>query len=104
MSAIPTKAREVVRERQLGQCARCGSRYAEIHHRQRRREGGHGYANLVGLCGTDHKWAHANPVPAKEQGYIVDPHIDDIASVRIKTFMGWMRFTDAGDVTFALDN
>lgn len=88
----------------MDQCARCGCPYTALHHRLRRRDGGHGYANLVGLCDTDHKWAHANPRAAKEHGYIVDPHVTDIASVRIKTFMGWMRFTDEGTATFALDN
>lgn len=104
MSAIPTKAREVVRARQNSQCARCGNRYAELHHRQRRREAGHGYEILVGLCGTCHKWAHANPVRAKEVGYIVDPYVSDVAAVPIKTFMGWMTLDDAGDCHFVEEN
>jgi hypothetical protein len=97
---IPTKAREVVRHRQNSQCCRCGARYAELHHRQRRREGGHGYENLVGLCSTCHKWAHANPKRAVEDGYIIPIHIDDIAAVPIKTFMGWLRFEEDGGTVF----
>lgn len=104
MSQIPTKARGVVRERQNGQCARCGNRYTELHHRQRRREAGHGLEILVGLCGSDHKWAHANPVKAKEHGYIVDPYVEDVASVPIKTFMGWVRFDKDGGTVFVDDN
>lgn len=103
-AAIPTKAREVIRTRQGGQCARCGSTYAELHHRQRRREGGHGYDVLVGLCSTDHKWAHANPAAAKARGYIVPVHIEDVSSIPILTFMGWMLFTKDGDMVAVGDN
>jgi hypothetical protein len=104
MSAIPTAARNAVRERQNGQCARCGSAYAELHHRQRRREAGHGKEILVGLCSTDHKWAHANPKEARELGYIVSVHEKDVASIPIKTFMGWVRFTKDGGTVFVDDN
>ncbi|ALY10600.1 HNH endonuclease [Arthrobacter phage Tank] len=104
MSAIPTRARELVRERQNGQCARCGSGYSEVHHRQRRREGGHAIEILVGLCTTDHRWAHANPKRAQELGFIVSVHETDVASVPIKTFMGWVRFTTDGKVVFVDDN
>lgn len=104
MSAIPTAARKRVKERQNSQCARCGNLYSELHHRQRRRDGGHGDENLVGLCGTDHKWAHANPARAKEHGYIVAPHVDDVSTIPIKTFMGWLLFDKDGDATFVEDN
>lgn len=104
MSAIPTKAREVVRERQNGQCARCGNTYSELHHRQRRREAGHGYEILVGLCGSDHRWAHKYPAAAKEHGYIVSPYEDDVAAVPIKTFMGWMQFDVDGNAHFVEEN
>ena len=75
--------------------------FTEIHHRQRRREGGHGYANLVGLCGTDHRWAHANPVRARELGYIISVHEKNPESVPIKSFMGWVRFTKEGEIEWA---
>jgi 5-methylcytosine-specific restriction endonuclease McrA len=104
MSAIPTKAREVVRERQNGQCCRCGNTYSELHHRQRRREAGHGYEILVGLCSTDHRWAHANPARAKADGYIVSPHEDDVTAAPINTFMGWMTFDDVGGAHFVEEN
>lgn len=104
MSAIPTSARKAVRERQRDQCARCGSGYAELHHRQRRREGGHGVHNLVGLCTTDHRWVHANPALAREQGYIVGVHISDVSAVPIKTFIGWVRFTEDGGTVFVDEN
>lgn len=101
MSAIPTKAREVVRERQDGLCARCGNQFTEIHHRQRRREGKHGYANLVGLCGTDHRFVHANPKWARDNGYIISVHIQDIALTPIITYAGTMFFEDDGSIRWA---
>lgn len=104
MSAIPTSAREKVRERQLGQCAMCGTGYSDLHHRQRRREGGHGVHNLVGLCRTDHAWVHANPAQAQVDGYIVGVHETDVESAPIKTFVGWVRFTKDGGTVFVDDN
>lgn len=97
---IPTKAREIVRERQNGQCARCGVAYTDLHHRQRRREAGHAVGILVGTCRACHKWAHANPTAAKADGYIISPHEDNPTSVPIKTFMGAVLFDNDGNVTF----
>lgn len=98
---IPTKAREVIRERQGGQCARCGNTYTALHHRMRRREGGHGYENLVGLCDTCHRIIHSRPAMSQEHGYIVPTHVDDIASVPVKSFMGWVLFDTSGGISFA---
>ena len=99
MSAIPTKNREMVWERQNKQCARCGGRGAEIHHRQRRREAGHAVGILVGLCSTCHRWAHANPTAAKDAGYIISPHNDDPTAVPLRSFMGMVLFDNEGNVT-----
>lgn len=101
---IPTKAREVVRERQGGQCWRCGNTYTALHHRMRRREGGHGYENLVGLCQTDHDWVHKNPRKAQEQGYIIPIHEEDISAIPLKSFMGWSTFTKDGNTLLIDDN
>lgn len=100
MSAIPTKIREQVWDRQDKQCARCGNRGTEIHHRQRRRDGGHLIENCVGLCGTCHRWAHSQPHNAKEAGFIVSPFVEDVASVPLKTFMGWLNFTPEGGMVY----
>lgn len=99
MSQIPTKARQVVRERSNDQCSRCGVPGSEIHHRQRRREGGHGYENLVLLCGTDHRWVHAHPSAARDAGYIIPISVSDISAVPIKTFAGWVVFGEDGGIT-----
>lgn len=93
MSEIPTAARKAVWERQNNQCARCGNAGHDIHHRMRRREGGHGIANLVGLCRTCHSWVHAHPKQAQDKGFIVSPYVEDVSVVLIKTFMGWAQFT-----------
>lgn len=104
MSDIPTAVRTAVKERQNNQCARCGSAGAQHHHRMRRREGGHGKANIVYLCATDHRWVHANPTAAQEQGYIIPIHVETISAVPIKTFMGWMTFDDVGGASFVEEN
>lgn len=59
---------------------------------------------LVGLCGTCHKWAHANPKAAKVHGYIIAPFETDPASIPIKTFMGWVTFSEDGGVTVMEEN
>ena len=100
MSAIPTAARERVWERQNRQCARCGGRGYQIHHRQRRREGGHADGNLVGLCRTCHEWVHSHPDSAKERGYIVGISVDDPSAVPIQTFMGLVLFDNDGGICF----
>jgi len=100
VSAIPTKARDMVWERQNRQCARCGGRGYQIHHRQRRREGGHAVGNLIGLCSTDHNWAHANPDKAKAAGYIVEISVDNPCAIPIQTFMGLVLFDNDGGIHF----
>ena len=99
MSAIPTAARDKVWERQNRQCTRCGGRGYQIHHRQRRREGGHAVGNLVGLCRTCHDRVHRHPDKAKMDGYIV--HIeDDPLVIPIVTFMGPVLFDNDGGIHF----
>ena len=93
---IPTRAREVVRERQGGQCLRCGNTFTALHHRMRRREGGHAYENLVGLCGTDHAWAHKYPKAAQEAGYIIPVHVENISAVPVKAYYGWVTLDKDG--------
>jgi hypothetical protein len=75
-------------------------RYSEIHHRMRRREGLHGYENLVGLCSDDHRWVHANPKQATAEGFIIPISVDEIAAVPIKTFVGWLLFDADGNTVF----
>lgn len=104
MSSIPTKARELVRARQAGQCARCGTAYSEVHHRQRRREAGHAVSILVGLCSADHRDAHSRVVNAQAGGYIIPPWVEHPWTVPIKTFMGWALFMDDGTILLLEQN
>lgn len=100
MSKIPTQAREDIYVRDNRQCRRCGMRGSEIHHRQRRRDGGHGLGNMILLCSSCHKWAHANPVDARVAGFIVSAWVQDPATVTVSTFSGPMRFDDTGGVAY----
>lgn len=70
---IPTSARATVATRQGGRCFRCGGRGSEWHHRRRRRVKAHRHCTCNGvlLCGTCHRWVHANPVSARDDGLIV---------------------------------
>ena len=104
MSKIPEKARALVAVRSMGRCERCGMRGSEIHHRLRRRDGGHPVGILVNLCGTCHRWAHANPVAAKATGFIIGPWHADPNSVPIKTYSEWVLFDDDGNETYLSAN
>lgn len=71
MSAIPKQNRQVVHDRDQV-CFRCGIGNAtDVHHRLRRREGGHGLENLILLCRACHAWVHAHPEEARDAGLIV---------------------------------
>jgi hypothetical protein len=85
---IPQSQRRLVKARAQGRCERCGGPGSEVHHRQRRREGGHGIENLVLLCAIDHRWAHANPEDARREGYIVSTSLSrwTIADIPIFQF------------------
>lgn len=81
---IPPEARAAVRERSGGRCellaaADCTALAAEQHHRQRRRDGGHGLANLVDACSPCHAHAHAHPALARDRGWIVSAFAVDPA-------------------------
>lgn len=98
---IPTAARQALQVRDRGQCVRCGARAREVHHRRRRREGGHELANLVSLCGKDHRWCHAHPSEARSLGFIVSAYDDDVADAPIRAYYGWVRLTSEGGVQWA---
>ena len=74
---IPAKTKRFIHKRDE-LCKRCGGMATDIHHRMRRREGGHGVQNLIGLCRGCHNWVHAHPTVATAEGYIVRTHVQDI--------------------------
>lgn len=96
---IPSAVRRKVRERDGGQCLRCGVPGTEIQHRVRRREGGHALWNLVLMCHHCHQtWAHANPAAARDTGWIVSVHHPEPWTVPVKTFFGWALLTEDGQI------
>lgn len=100
MSEIPTRVRQIVKQRDGGQCCRCGGPGSDLHHRQRRREAGHAVGIIVTLCRTDHAWVHAHPENAKAVGYIIPPWEEDACAVPMKTFSGWVTFDNEGGAKF----
>lgn len=72
------------------------------HHRQGRRLGDHGAANLVLLCGSGttgcHGWAHANPRAARELGLIVSAYADAVATpIYLEHLRQWAHLETNGD-------
>lgn len=96
MSAIPAAARRAVLARD-GACWICGDDEYDVHHRQRRREGGHAISNLVALCREHHAVAHAHPREARIWGLIVptwdDPTTSPIWSPQASA---WLLLDDQG--------
>ena len=68
--SIPLKTRLLVLERDRF-CQRCGAgRGLEPHHILPKSRGGtHDARNIVCLCPHCHRWTHANPEEAREQGF-----------------------------------
>lgn len=98
---IPTKVRVAVDERDNRQCARCGAAGREIHHRMRRREGGHALSNTILLCGACHRWAHANVMAARAVGLIIPTWSQQPATdIPVTTFYGTVTLDDEGGVTW----
>lgn len=81
---IPAEARALVRYRSAGQCeirgaADCTFLATDVHHRKRRRDGGHAASNLLDACSSCHRYAHANPQEARDRGWIVSAFAVDPA-------------------------
>lgn len=97
---IPTAIRVAVDARDGRQCQRCGTgRGREIHHRVRRRDGGHLLDVVILLCGACHRWAHSHPTEAKRTGFIVAPW-DNAEEVPVRTYRGWITLADDGSYAF----
>jgi hypothetical protein len=100
-NAIPSRSRQAVAKRDRGICIICGMNGTDLHHRQRRRTGGHGVENLIRLCRTDHDTVHANPEESRRNGWIVSAHGDARpAEIPIKTYMGLIMLNTDGTVTY----
>ena len=77
MSAIPDEIRQAVMDRDNRRCVVCRIGVAtDIHHRQRRREGGHSLANCVAMDRVCHGRVHNQPKWARDNGWIVSVYDD----------------------------
>jgi len=97
---IPHRSRTVVAERDRRYCVRCTGQGTDLHHRRKRsvRDAHqHCACNLVTLCRTCHSWAHAHPMAAAEQGYIVMTWVDEPQLVRVKAWWGWVEMDCEGE-------
>jgi 5-methylcytosine-specific restriction protein A len=78
--ALLADSQTIVRKRDQGRCFRCNKVAHEIHHRRPRQMGGTSHrwinepANLVSLCGSDHRWAEAHYAEAVAEGYRIPHH------------------------------
>lgn len=102
---IPTKSREVVRERDKGLCCRCGMSATAWHHRRSRSVKGlhqHCPCNGISLCQTCHDWVHAHPFDARSQGWIVSRSTADPGGQQMQCHrLGWIKLTCDGLWSFA---
>lgn len=79
---VPEETRTLLRWRSRGRCeaavyaAGCAQDATDVHHRKRRRDGGHAIANLLDLCRPCHSWAHSHPDEARALGVIVSAYDD----------------------------
>lgn len=100
---IPTRARQVVGERDQRRCVRCaGGAFPQLHHRRRRNvhrgDDEHAYCNLLTLCHVCHGWVHQHPAEARVGGFIVSAHEDDLASIPVRSFMGMITLACDGGI------
>lgn len=91
MSAIPTRSRELVHERDEMRCGRCGGRGTEVSHRRPRSVlDGHQHCpcNLIYACHGCHAWAHANPIDAQIEGFTLSRMIADPSKIPVWMWHG----------------
>lgn len=103
MSAIPTRAATLTRNRYAKRCARCGMQAGggATHHRRGRAViDSHTQCpcNLVWLCTTCHSWVHAQPLLARNTGFIVSRYCNEPSNIPIVTPWG-IRLHDCRGVS-----
>lgn len=110
---VPPENRAAVRARSGGRCEAalpgvCTVNATDVHHRRRRRDGGHEVANLLDLCRACHRWAHDNPARARELGVIVSVYADPARTPAFlpSRFTGarvWVQLTEDGTYLIAAE-
>lgn len=89
---IPDESRRLVEGRERMRCGRCHGPGREWHHRRSRRVRAahrHCACNGVLLCGTCHRWAHANPEDARATGFVIQQWEDEPLHVPQFRTDGW---------------
>lgn len=72
VSRVPERVRDAVIQRAKGRCECCGIGLAtDLHHRMRRRDGGHSPENSLLVDRTCHDRIHAHPGWSRDNGWIV---------------------------------
>lgn len=109
---IPQASRDLVHHRSGGHCEirgadDCAFTATDLHHRKRRRDGGHAASNLLDACAPCHRNAHAHPQLARERGWIVsafavDPALEPVSYGDPEQQRTW--FHDDGTKTTAFIN
>lgn len=100
--AIPTTVREAIHRRDKHRCLRCGGGGQHLHHRMRRREGGHGLWNIVTLCDGCHRWAHANVTDARADGYIIPTYTQAPDLIPLRAYWDWVLADEEGGLARAV--
>lgn len=96
---IPTKVREDIHARDDGKCIVCGARGREAMHRIPRRDGGHARSNIALGCHSCHAKAHRYPLWGYEMGIMASRYVDDVRTVPIRSWRGWILLDDEGGYT-----
>lgn len=99
------ETRRDVLKRDGEQCAVCGERAGDVHHRRRRGSGGSskptiafGWANLISLCRIDHSWVHASRAEALEMGLVLEESDVPAKVPVLHRTRGSLRLLDDGTV------
>lgn len=101
------RAREAVKVREAGCCARCGELGDQACHRTNRGKGGsnadptvtHALSRLVWLNGPCHRWIGDNPREAEAEGYLVRRGVIAADRVPLNYRGRWVLLTDDGQIT-----
>lgn len=100
-TGIPLTCRTLVRDREDRRCERCNGSGQQWHHRRSRgvvRPHRHCPCNGIWLCPTCHRWAHGNPVLARNNGIILERSEELPYELPVLTWAGWRYHLCGGQI------